>query len=200
MQMRFVVTTVLLTCLLWPQSSQSAEVMRSTYPVRLAGQYCHDVRGAEVSILRFDGLRDVAHAVIMNRLPYIVLNPTRLATLPPKLQAFFYEHECAHHLLGHNYNPTLDSEAEADCLAIKVGREKGLFTRVDVHGFRHWIEPLLGSARGHLPGRERQRLLMQCFDDNEPSRHMAERMRTALGDAVRFRKASRRSAEGKSRR
>ena len=190
--MRLWWTLTLVFCLVEPPASQSAEVMRSNFPVRTDHQQCHDVRGAPVSTIRFDNLRDVAHAVIMNHVPYIVLNPTRLKTLPPKLQSFFYEHECAHHVLGHNYNPTLASEAEADCLAVKVGRDKGLFTRFDVEAFKPWIEPLRGSMRGHLPGKQRQRLMTLCFDDAEPDPLMAERMGVALAAATRFRNASRR--------
>lgn len=166
--------------------AHSAEVMRSNFPVRSSGQICHDVRGQQVASIRFDGLRDVAHAVIMNHVPYIVLNPTRLSTLPPKLQAFFYEHECAHHVLGHNYNPTLDSESEADCLAVKVGRDKGLFAREDVLHFRHWIEPLRGTHRGHLPGQARQKLILQCFEDKEPTAELAERMSAGLMAVATF--------------
>lgn len=175
----------------WVQPSFGADVMRSNFPVRTNDQSCYDVRGHDVSTIRFDGLRDVAHAVIMNQVPYIVLNPTRLATLPPKLQSFFYEHECAHHVLAHNYNPTIKSEQEADCLAVKVGREKGLFNRRDVVAFRHWIEPLRGSRRGHLPGKQRQSLLLTCFDDAETDVEMAERMRTGLAASLRFQKVSR---------
>lgn len=189
--MRLWTVVILASCLVWSQPGFGAEVMRSQFPVRTANQQCHDVRGTRVSTIRFDNLRDVAHAVIMNHVPYIVLNPTRLKTLPPKLQAFFYEHECAHHVLGHNYNPTLASEAEADCLAVKVGRDKGLFTRSDVEAFRPWIEPLRGSMRGHLPGKQRLRLMTLCIDDAEPDPLMAERMVSARAAASRFRQNAR---------
>lgn len=190
--MRLWLMVTIVFCLVLPTPGQAAEVMRSQFPVRTDHHQCHDVRGTHVSTIRFDSLRDVAHAVIMNHVPYIVLNPTRLETLPPKLQAFFYEHECAHHVLGHNYNPTLASEAEADCLAAKVGRDKGLFTRQDVAAFRPWIEPLKGSLRGHLPGTQRQRLITLCFDDAEPDPLMAERMEAARAASMRFREAARR--------
>lgn len=192
--MRLWLMMTLVFCLVGTVPSQGAEVMRSNFPVRTDHHQCHDVRGARVSTIRFDNLRDVAHAVIMNHVPYIVLNPTRLKTLPPKLQAFFYEHECAHHVLGHNYNPTLASEAEADCLAVKIGRDKRLFSRSDVVAFRPWIEPLRGSLRGHLPGKQRQKLMTLCYDDAEPDPLMAERMGDALKTVRRFRKASRRRA------
>lgn len=169
-------------------SASGADVMRSKFPVRTDHHHCQDVRGAQVATIRFDGLRDVAHAVIMNHVPYIVLNPTRLATLPPKLQVFFYEHECAHHMLGHNYNPTLSSEAEADCLAVKVARSKGLLNRTDVIAFGPWINPLLGSSRGHLPGKKRQSLILECFDDAERDLTMAERMKSALTAFARLQK------------
>lgn len=190
MRLWMMMTTVV--GLVWSMPGQAAEVMRSDFPVRSDYHQCHDVRGEQVSTIRFDNLRDVAHAVILNHMPYIVLNPTRLKTLPPALQAFFYEHECAHHVLGHNYNPTMASEAEADCLAVKIGRDKGLFTRTDVTAFRHWIEPLKGSMRGHLPGKQRQRLIALCFDDAEPDPQMAELMKMARATSTRFREAARR--------
>ena len=177
-------------CIFWAVPSHGAEVMRSHFPVRAEHQQCHDVRGQRVATLRFDELGDVANAVIMNTIPYIVLNPTRLATLPPKLQAFFYEHECAHHLLGHHYNPTLSSEPEADCLAVKIGRDRGLYTRADIIAFRPWFAPLRGSWRGHLPGAQRFPLLLQCYDDAETDPHTAALMISALGAVKRIRNAS----------
>jgi hypothetical protein len=146
---------------------QATDVMRSTFPVTKSFQACHDIRGRTVSLLRFDEMGDVGRAVILNRLPFIILNPRRLSTLPPKLQTFFFEHECAHHVLGHNYQPTVNVEREADCFAVKSGRDAGLFTRQDILAFKPWIAPLRGTSRGHLPGPDRLRNLLACFDDQD---------------------------------
>lgn len=197
-----IVVTLAAFATLGAHASRAAEVMRSAFPVRTAHHQCFDVMGARVSMIRFDGLRDVAHAVIMNRVPYIVLNPTRLATLPPPLQDFFYEHECAHHVLGHNYNPTLASESEADCLAIKVGRAKGYFSRKDVIAFGPWIRPLHGSRFGHLPGRQRQKLLLMCFDNVEAEKdaELSERVTAALARVKKGEVFSRQTTSVKRRR
>ena len=159
------VALIIMVLVLAPLPGQATEVMRSSFRVTKSFQTCHDNRGKAVSLLRFDEMGDVGRAVILNRLPFIVLNPRRLSTLPPKLQIFFFEHECAHHVLGHNYNPTTDVEREADCFAVKSGRDAGVFTRQDVLSFEPWIAPLRGSARGHLPGPDRLRNLLACFDD-----------------------------------
>lgn len=170
----FVVST-----LLAGSAASANDVMRSTFPVTKSFQECHDSRGQKVSVLRFDEMGDVGRAVIMNRVPFIVLNPLRLATLPPKLQAFFFEHECAHHVLGHNYNPTVTSEREADCFAIKSGRDKTLFNRSDIVAFAPWIAPLRGTSRGHLPGPDRLRFLLTCFDDRDEGGEELARMASA---------------------
>ena len=176
--MRRVLLLVLLS-LLPGMTAQANDVMRSTFPVTKSFQQCHDSTGHKVSVLRFDEMGDVGRAVIMNRVPFIVLNPRRLATLPPKLQSFFFEHECAHHVLGHNYNPTVNSEREADCFAVKAGRDKGLFERSDVVGFAPWISPLRGSNRGHLPGPDRLKFLLTCFDDRDDGGEELARMASA---------------------
>jgi hypothetical protein len=135
--------------------------------IKVGGQElsCRDFRGQTVRSIHMDDLGDVAHARIVNRMPIITLNKRRLDTLPDKLQVFFFNHECAHHILGHVFYPTQTSENEADCYAIKQGRRDGLLTRDDVVAFTPYIAVSRGSAFGHLPGPMRSQRLLACFDD-----------------------------------
>ncbi len=126
---------------------------------------CSDFRGTAVRTLRMTELGDVAGARIMGRIPVILIDPNRLAKLPGELQLFFYGHECAHHVLGHSYAATTSSENEADCWSIKYGRDRGLFTRDDVVSWAPHFSHSRGSRVGHLPGPERAKRLVACYDD-----------------------------------
>lgn len=135
---------------------------------------CFDYRGAVVRTLQTTQLGDVGRASIIGRMPIISLDADRLATLPAKLQTFFYMHECAHHVLGHILRPTLTSEREADCWSINYGREAGLFSRIDIESFAPFLARSRGSRFGHLPGPERQAHLLKCFDEPETSMQEAQ--------------------------
>lgn len=126
---------------------------------------CKDFRGRSVLALEVSDLGDVGRAWVVNTVPYILLDPEVLRTLPKPLQQFFYMHECAHHVLGHWYNPTRNSEKEADCWAVAHGRDSGLFRRQTVVDFAPWLRKSKGSAFGHLPGRQRVEHMLSCFDD-----------------------------------
>ncbi len=126
---------------------------------------CMDFRGQTVRTIRMDDIGDVARASIINRMPIITLNPLRLETLPGKMQIFFFNHECAHHVLGHVFSPSPTSENEADCWSVKTGRDSGLFMRSDVQAFAPHFAKSRGTALGHLPGPERAARLVACFDD-----------------------------------
>ena len=125
---------------------------------------CHDFRGAIVRTLMTTELGDVGRASIIGRMPVIQLDTDRMAKLPPKLQIFFFMHECAHHVLGHVIRPTLQSERDADCWSANYGRWAALFTRADVEGFGPYFARSNGSRFGHLPGLERQAYILSCFD------------------------------------
>ncbi len=127
---------------------------------------CRDFRGVAVRTVRQTQLGDVARAWIITRMPIISVDPDRLATLPDRMQTFFYMHECAHHVLGHTFYPTPSSENDADCWAIQRGRAVGLLTRADVEGFTPYLANSKGSPFGHLPGPEREAHLLRCFDDD----------------------------------
>lgn len=126
---------------------------------------CRDFRGQKVVVMQTPGLGDVARSRIIGRIPYIQMDPDRLVTLPPKLQQFFFGHECAHHVLAHNFYPTPTVEVDADCWSIMFGRDRGLFSRQDVEAFAPYFAQSKGSAAGHLPGPERVAHLLTCFDD-----------------------------------
>lgn len=136
---------------------------------RIAGMSvaCNDYRGRAVHTVRVSDLGDVARAWVVNRMPFIVMDRGRLAKLPPKLQLFFYAHECSHHKMGHWMNTTMDSEREADCMAIREGRDNGLFARDEVVAFAPWFANSRGSSYGHLPGPQRAKFLLACFDDDD---------------------------------
>jgi hypothetical protein len=118
-----------------------------------------------VRTIRMEDIGDVARASIINRMPIITLNPLRLDNLPGKLQIFFFNHECGHHVMGHVFSPSPTSENEADCWSIKQGRDNKWFTRMDVESFGPHLANSRGSPLGHLPGPQRAARLLACFDD-----------------------------------
>jgi hypothetical protein len=136
---------------------------------------CYDFRGVVVRTLESTELGDVGRATVIARMPIIQLDPDRMATLPPKLQMFFYMHECAHHVLAHIIRPTLESEREADRWAVQYGKAAGLFTRSDVEGFAPYFAASKGSPFGHLPGPERSAFLLQAFDEPDTTIAAASR-------------------------
>jgi len=154
--------------------------------VRIAGMVvtCTDYRGRTVHTMRINDLGDVARAWVVNHVPFIIMDRARLAKLPPKLQLFFYGHECAHHKMGHWMNTTMDSEKEADCWSIREGRDKGLFTRDEVAAFAPWFANSKGSKYGHLPGPERVKFLLSCFDNDDFFTTVYSKMHTSHKSAA----------------
>ncbi len=134
---------------------------------RVAGKpmSCTDFRGRSVLAVNVLQLGDVGRAWVVNTVPYILVDPEVMRTLPNALQIFFYAHECAHHVLGHWYDPSPDSEKEADCWAINYGRDEGIFLRQTVVDFGPWLAKTKGSAWGHLPGQARVQHMLACFDE-----------------------------------
>lgn len=126
---------------------------------------CKDFRGQPVKTIEMANLGDVGRAWLISRVPLIALDPTIMRTLPAKLQLFFFGHECAHHVLAHSYVLSTTMESDADCWSIRNGRDRGLFSRDDVVNFAPWLMKSTGSPWGHLPGPERSRHLLKCFDD-----------------------------------
>ncbi len=128
---------------------------------------CRDSYGLNVHAVLVSDLGDVGRARNLYKTPVIMMDPSHLIRLPGKLQLFFFGHECAHHVLGHTYVLRPGVETEADCWAAKDGRDRGLFTRDDVQSWAPWFAQSRGSTvSGHLPGPERARFILQCFDDS----------------------------------
>jgi hypothetical protein len=128
--------------------------------------YCTSApNGQPVRFVPNNALNDVGRAYWTQE-PIIELNPSVLQQLPPKLQLFWYGHECGHHVLGHTLpgGLTTASESQADCWAIQIGKQQGLFTRAEVVAFGPYFQNNPGSPWGHLPGPQRSALFVQCFD------------------------------------
>lgn len=151
----------------WPRSAVARD--GDAEPTVIAGQpmSCRDVRGLAVHTMQVSNLGDVGRAGVVNRVPIIVIDPQLIERLPDKLQVFFYQHECAHHVLGHWYAGGPEQEKEADCWAIRQGRDNGQLSRDDVMSFAPFLAASGGSPFGHLPGPARSRYLVQCFDGTE---------------------------------
>jgi len=145
--------------------AEAPEGLQSKIAIDGAVLQCKDFRGQIVRTIRMDDIGDVAQARIINRMPIITLNQSRMNTLPGKMQIFFFNHECAHHVMAHVFYPSQTSENEADCWSIKNGRDNGLFSRADVEAFAPHMAHSRGSPFGHLPGPERAKRLLACFDD-----------------------------------
>lgn len=90
--------------------------------------------------------------------PTIELNPNVLAQLTPKMQMFWYGHECAHHVLG-----GMNSEVNADCWSIKTMRNQGFLSPQELPQLQAQIVNTPGSMWGHLPGPHRAQLFAQCY-------------------------------------
>jgi hypothetical protein len=84
----------------------------------------------------------------------IHINPALLEQ-PRPLQLFWYAHECAHQLYG-------ISEGQADCWAIRTGRDQGWFRAEDFPLIERALEGNEGDSR-HMTGRQRTALMWRCF-------------------------------------
>ena len=161
-----IVALLAIGALLSPAVHASMEKPRAHAIVAGVSVVCRDFRGIPVETVRVADLGDVGRAWLVNRVPLIVLDEKMLDRLPDKLQLFFYGHECAHHVLGHTVLYRPDRESEADCWAIKDGRDRGIFSRSEVEGFAPFLAASRGSTiTGHLPGPARSKHLLKCFDE-----------------------------------
>lgn len=98
----------------------------------------------EVAIARYNGYEG-----------YIILNPLRMANMPTELKLFIFAHECGHLVLR-------GSEADADCWAVRLGRDQGWFVG---ENFKYLVDDLANSPGDftHAPGPERLRHIADCF-------------------------------------
>lgn len=119
--------------------------------------YCTSFQGQPVAFVPNPALPDVGRA-LPGLPPTIELNPNVLVKLTPKMQLFWYGHECGHHVLG-----PANSESGADCWAIKTMRNQGLLAPHEVPQLQMQIAGTPGSMWGHLPGPARAGLLDACY-------------------------------------
>ncbi len=125
---------------------------------------CRDFKRRPVRVVEVPSLGDVGRAEYIGSGPVIKVDPMIMQTLPVSLQNFFALHECAHHALGHLFAPTIDSEKEADCWAMKEGVKRRTFEVTDVESWRPFFQNSRGSVF-HLPGPKRVAYLINCFAD-----------------------------------
>lgn len=146
-------------------NARADDVGSNTYQLDGRDLSCTDYLGRQVRTYTVAGLGDVGWSEIFFKVPVIKLDPDVLRTLPGKMQVFFLLHECGHHKLGHLLSGSGEAEPEADCWAIKTGRDSGFYGRTDVEAFRQFFAYSNGSRVGHLPGPERHTFLLNCFDE-----------------------------------
>jgi len=150
-----------LACLAVLATGSAAEAQIAGVPVS-----CVDFRGFPVALVPAPQLPDVGAARIVNGQPVILINPRVLSAQAPVMQLFWYAHECAHHVRGHLANIAISNEADADCWAVKTGRNQGWFPP---QAFQLLVEVLgnsPGSLWGHLPGPQRIQNMWGCY--NQP--------------------------------
>ena len=129
-----------------------------------AALQCRDRHGRDIPLMRVGNLGDVGKAWYVNRVPVIAMDPHIANRLPDKLVRFFFNHECAHHVLGHWYLASNDKENDADCWAVTRERDRGQLSREEIVGFAPFLAQSRGTPWGHLPGPERVRHMLFCFD------------------------------------
>lgn len=150
--------------LLASTGARASEEGSNTYTLDGRDLTCTDYLGRQVRTYAVAGLGDAGWSEIFFRMPVIKLDPDVLRTLPGKMQVFFFLHECGHHKLGHLLSGTGDPEPEADCWAVKTGRDSGFYRREDVVAFGRFFALSNGTRAGHLPGPKRHAFLLNCFD------------------------------------
>jgi hypothetical protein len=125
---------------------------------------CNDFRGLPVTLLTNPAWHDAGTATLgPGGQPIIILNSSTMEALHPVFQLFLYAHECAHHALGHIINRNLLNEAEADCWAVKTGRQQGWFPPQAFQGLIVLLGNSQGSPWGHLPGPGRIQNMINCY-------------------------------------
>lgn len=133
----------------------------------IAGEsvFCIDASGVPVVTIFEPNLGDIGMARIEpNGMRTIYLNPIILNSLPRSIQLFWYSHECAHHALGHMLGFSgITREMEADCWAIRLGRDQGWLSPADLNQMYYYFIGNLGSFWGHLPGPQRLQNFVNCY-------------------------------------
>jgi len=159
---RNTVIQVLVGLIAWVLLIHAEAQAQPTYTPIIGGVRVHcNAYGTNAPVLFVANpqLPDVGKAV-PGAPPSIIMNPLVLARYPARIQLFWYGHECGHHVLG-----PANSESNADCWSVQTLRDQGLATREDIAQIRAFIQNNPGTPWGHLPGPERVRHLLQCYDN-----------------------------------
>lgn len=126
---------------------------------------CIDFRGQSVASILDYSINDVAIARIERGQAVIRYNPNVLAQMSEATRQFFYVHECAHHALQHTVQrPSLSSERQADCWAIRTMKDN---MGLSLNSLRAIQNDITRQGRGdwtHLPGPYRSVDIENCLD------------------------------------
>jgi hypothetical protein len=99
---------------------------------------------------------------------YITVNSRTWGLLPEAARVFVFLHECAHLKLGHLHDPgTLlherKGEVDADCWAIRQGKELGLLDHKTIDIVFSFVERFAVSSRFHKDGKRRTADMSSCL-------------------------------------
>ena len=124
---------------------------------------CRSWQGMEVPYQGDATLADLGGATQDKRgRPLIEINPDLLSTYPPLAREFLLAHECGHHALTPNYN----TEAEADCHAMRKLRKKLVRTPEQLAALQEELRTLPEDAwTGHRPDAARIDALALCGEE-----------------------------------
>jgi hypothetical protein len=86
---------------------------------------------------------------------FIILNPIRFRNVSPVILRFAFAHECGHQSVGY-------SETEADCYAVRLGREQGWLGDRALEKICSFFSTSKGSSH-HLPGPLRCEAIRRCY-------------------------------------
>ncbi|MEP2532730.1 hypothetical protein [Shimia sp.] len=124
---------------------------------------CRSWQGMEVPYLGDVTLETIGGATENARgRAVILLNPEILESYPPMAREFWLAHECGHHALTPAYN----TEAEADCYAMRRLRKKLVRTPEQLLELQDALYALPDTAwSDHRPDEARIKALAQCGEE-----------------------------------
>ncbi|QPQ54013.1 hypothetical protein IC614_06425 [Allosphingosinicella flava] len=159
--MRHIASIAAAACLAAASTPASAQV-EHRWAVAIGGinMHCNAWDGAAVLIEIDPSINDVGLASrLFNGQPLIELNPNVLAQFSPRVQQWWFAHECAHHAL----HPSQNSETAADCFGIRRMAAFGILRHPsELQAFAWDLRNLPGTPTGHLPGPVRAQNIALC--------------------------------------
>jgi hypothetical protein len=90
---------------------------------------------------------------------FLIVNPTKMTTVPPAVAMWIFSHECGHQFRG-------PEEEAADCFAAQRGRRQKWLDEDGIEQICHFILPASGDAM-HFAGPQRCEIVRRCFADPE---------------------------------